>query len=34
MKTQNMNRKRLLRKYNVTKEGDLDQAIEELKQKV
>jgi hypothetical protein len=29
-----MNRKRLLRKYNVTKEDNLDQVIEELKQKV
>ena len=34
MKAQNMNRKRLLGKYNVTKQDNLDQVIEELKHKV
>jgi hypothetical protein len=29
-----MNRKRLCRKYNTTKEDNFDQMIEELKQKV
>ena len=34
MKTQNMKRKILLRKYNIMKKGNLDQVIEQLKQKV
>ena len=34
MKTQNMKRKRLLRKYHTEKEENLDQVTEELKQKL
>ena len=34
MKTQNIKRKRLLRKYNIEKEENLDQVIEELRQKL
>ena len=33
-KTQNIKRTRLLKKYNIEKKENLDQVIEELKQKV